>query len=127
MNEQHIKPCPICGRRLKRVYKPELQYHCRGKCGLILRLQNSDFEKLLSSFVEHLPSSPWIRVDDRLPTNMRDVWVYPNDKTDIAFCDGGGWKYEEYNYTGSPFYCKVLTRITHWAETGSYPLPPGEE
>ncbi len=31
--------CPICGSNMKPMYKPEIQWHCRGFCGLIIKCE----------------------------------------------------------------------------------------
>ena len=49
--------CPICGGRIKVMEKPDPQYHCRGECGLILRVQSESFyDKLKELVVEKLKS-----------------------------------------------------------------------
>lgn len=43
--------CPICSGRMKYMYKPDIQCHCRGTCGLIIRVCNSDYENKLMEVV----------------------------------------------------------------------------
>ena len=46
--------CPICNGRIKSMYKPDLQYHCRGRCGLIIRVCGADYENKLTEMVIRL-------------------------------------------------------------------------
>lgn len=49
--------CPICDCYMRSMTKPSgLQWHCRGRggCGLILRVQNDDYEQKLTEFVERI-------------------------------------------------------------------------
>lgn len=46
--------CPICGGRIKSMYKPDLQFHCRGVCGLIIRVGDSSYENKLTETVSRL-------------------------------------------------------------------------
>lgn len=45
--------CPICGGRIKAMYKPDKQYHCGGECGLIIRLQDEskDWHKEIDTMI----------------------------------------------------------------------------
>ena len=46
--------CFICGGRVKKMDKNNTEYHCRGECGLILRLQNSIYEKDLEKYLNNI-------------------------------------------------------------------------
>lgn len=43
--------CPVCGSRMKEMYKPELTIECRKTCGLIVRVQNNEYDDKLRDWV----------------------------------------------------------------------------
>ena len=47
-----LNKCPLCGSPIKMMLKPDKQWHCRGVCGLIVRVQNSDFEEKLVNYFD---------------------------------------------------------------------------
>ena len=47
-----LNKCPLCGSPIKMMFKPDQQLHCRGVCGLIVRVQNSDFEEKLVKYFD---------------------------------------------------------------------------
>jgi len=46
--------CPICNGRMKSMLKPDTQFHCRGECGLILRIQNEQYVDRLENMINAL-------------------------------------------------------------------------
>lgn len=67
--------------------------------------------------------SKWISVDERLPTNLDDVWVVINGDVEIGCYAvwASGWvRWDEFGN------CYVIRGVTHW-QPAHKPTPPADE
>ena len=98
--------CPVCKSRIKTMYKPDKQYHCRGRCGLIIRFGNADpkdYEDITNLF-DRSDNSDYAKCVEEIKTCLEGI-----------DCDGGDGWWE--TSTGAEFGEKKLQQVLSILET----------